>query len=103
VPARDVYDHVVRINETVDNLREILGSALEANLSLVGIRQNEIMKTLAGWAAILGVVTVMAGIWGMNFEFMPELHSRLGYPLALASMAGIALALYWRLRGAGWL
>jgi len=100
---RDVYDHVVRINETVDNLREILGSALEANLSLVGIRQNEIMKTLAGWAAILGVVTVMAGVWGMNFEFMPELHSRLGYPLALGAMTAVGLGLYWRLKHTGWL
>jgi magnesium transporter len=63
---RDVYDHVVRINESMDNVRELLTSALEANLSLVSIRQNEVMKTLAGWAAIFGVATLMAGIWGMN-------------------------------------
>jgi magnesium transporter len=100
---RDVYDHVVRINETVDNLRELLSSALEANLSLVGIRQNEVMKALAGWAAVLGVVTVMAGIWGMNFEFMPELKLAWGYPMALAGMAVVAALTYRRLKRAGWL
>jgi magnesium transporter len=100
---RDVYDHVVRINEGVDNLRELLTSALEANLSLTSIRQNEVMKTLAGWAAIFGVVTLMAGIWGMNFDEMPELHVRGAYPLALAAMAGVAGLVYRRLKRAGWL
>jgi magnesium transporter len=100
---RDVYDHVVRINESTDNVRELLGSALEANLALVSIRQNEVMKTLAGWAAIFGVGTLMAGIWGMNFEVMPELHQPWGYPLALAMMAVVSGGVYWRLRRAGWL
>jgi magnesium transporter len=100
---RDVYDHVVRINESVDNVRELLTSALEANLSLISIRQNEVMKTLAGWAAIFGVVTLMAGVWGMNFENMPELHSRWGYPMALGSMALVAGGLYAWLRRSGWL
>jgi magnesium transporter len=100
---RDVYDHVVRINESVDNLRELLTSALEANLSLVSIRQNEVMKTLAGWAAIFGVMTLMAGVWGMNFEHMPELHERWGYPLALGSMALTAGVLYAWLKRIGWL
>ena len=86
-----------------DTLREILTSALEANLSLVGIRQNEIMKTLSGWAAVLGVVTVMAGIWGMNFDVMPELHWRWGYPVALAAMSAVGGIVYWRLHRAGWL
>jgi magnesium transporter len=100
---RDVYDHVVRINESVDNVRELLTSALEANLSLISIRQNEVMKTLAGWAAIFGAVTLMAGVWGMNFEDMPELHSRWGYPIALGSMALVAGGLYGWLRRSGWL
>jgi magnesium transporter len=100
---RDVYDHVVRINETVDTLRELLTSALEANLSLVSIRQNDVMKTLAGWAAIFGVMTLMAGVWGMNFENMPELHQRWGYPLALGSMAVVAGGLYAWLKHADWL
>jgi magnesium transporter len=100
---RDVYDHVVRINESVDNVRELLTSALEANLSLVSIRQNEVMKTLAGWAAIFGVVTLMAGVWGMNFEDMPELHKPWGYPVALGSMAVVAAGLYWWLKRVEWL
>ena len=100
---RDVYDHVVRINESIDSVRELLTSALEANLSLVSIRQNEVMKTLAGWAAIFGVATLMAGIWGMNFEDMPELHQRWGYPGALASMAAVTAAMYAGLRRSGWL
>jgi magnesium transporter len=100
---RDVYDHVVRINESVDTVRELLTSALEANLSLTSIRQNEVMKTLAGWAAIFGAVTVMAGIWGMNFDVMPELHQRWGYPAGLGLMGAVAGVMYWRLKRAGWL
>jgi magnesium transporter len=100
---RDVYDHVIRINETIDNLRELLTSALEANLSLVSIRQNEVMKRLAGWAAIFGAVTLMAGIWGMNFEDMPELHARWGYPFALGAMGLTAAALYAWLKRIDWL
>jgi len=100
---RDVYDHVVRINDSVDGLRELLSSALDANLALVSIRQNEIMKQLAGWAGIVAVPTLLAGIWGMNFENMPELHSRMGYPMALAVILGVMGLVYWRLRRAGWL
>ena len=70
---RDIYDHVIRINEMVDSSREILASALEANFSLISISQNEIQKRFAGWAAILAIPTLVAGIYGMNFKFMPEL------------------------------
>ena len=83
---RDVYDHVIRINETVDNLRELLNGALEANLSLISVQQNEVTKKLAAWAAILAVPTMVAGIYGMNFEFMPELQWALGYPVVMGSM-----------------
>ena len=100
---RDVYDHAVRVNEAVDTLRELLGSALEANLSRASIEQNESMKKLAGWAAIIAVPTMIAGIYGMNFRFMPELDSPLGYPLALAAMAVTCGYLYARFRRAGWL
>ena len=100
---RDIYDHVVRINDSIDNLRELLTTALEANLSLVSIRQNEVMKRLAGWAAIFGAVTLMAGIWGMNFEDMPELHARWGYPFALGAMGLTAAALYAWLKRIDWL
>lgn len=100
---RDVYDHVVRINDSLDGQRELLSSALDANLALVSIRQNDIMKLLAGWAAIVAVPTLLAGIWGMNFEFMPELRRPWGYPLALAVIAGAMATLYWRFKRAGWL
>ncbi|MGH7856604.1 MAG: magnesium/cobalt transporter CorA, partial [Candidatus Binatia bacterium] len=83
---RDVYDHVIRINETVDMMRELLTGALEANLALASVRQNEVMKKLAGWAAILGVPTMIAGIYGMNFDVMPELRWSFGYPAVLGVM-----------------
>ena len=100
---RDVYDHVVRINESVDGLRELLTGALEANLSLISIRQNDIMKQLASWAGILAVPTLLVGIWGMNFDTMPELHLSFGYPLALVAMGGLMWLLHRQFRRAGWL
>ena len=100
---RDVYDHVIRINETVDSLRELLTSALEANLSLISVGQNEVTKKLAAWAAILAVPTMIAGIYGMNFVFMPELHWRFGYALIMAGMASVCTLLYVGFRRTGWL
>ena len=100
---RDVYDHVIRINEMVDVLRELLTTALEANLSLVAVAQNEVMKKLTGWAAIIAVPTMVAGIYGMNFKFMPELDWRFGYPLVMAVTFGICGVLYVRFKRAGWL
>lgn len=100
---RDVYDHAVRINESVDLLREILSTALEAHLSLVSVSQNEITKKLAAWAAIIAVPTMVAGVYGMNFQFMPELQWRYGYFLALGSMFGICGTLYAWFRKAEWL
>ncbi len=100
---RDVYDHVIRINEMVDMLRELLTSALEANLSLMSVRQNDAMKRLAGWAAIIGVPTMIAGVYGMNFEYMPELRWAWGYPLVMGGMMLVCLLLYVRFKRAGWL
>ena len=100
---RDVYDHVVRIHESLEQLRELLATVIDANLSLVTVRQNEVTKRLASWAAIIAVPTMIAGIYGMNFEYMPELRARLGYPLVMAGMAALCTLLYWRLRKAGWL
>lgn len=100
---RDVYDHVIRINETVDNLRELLNGALEANLSLISVQQNEVTKKLASWAAILAVPTMVAGIYGMNFETMPELKWSFGYPMMLAVTVAVCLALYVRFKKVGWL
>jgi magnesium transporter len=100
---RDVYDHAIRINEMVDTLRELLTTALEANLSLISVSQNEAMKRLAGWAAIVAVPTMIAGIYGMNFKFMPELDWYLGYPLAMAIMVGACGFLYYKFKRSGWL
>ena len=100
---RDVYDHVIRINETVDNMRELLSTALEAHFSLVAVQQNEVMKRLAAWAAILAVPTAVAGVYGMNFEFMPELHWHYGYAVVMGSIVTICATLYWRFKRAGWL
>jgi magnesium transporter len=99
---RDVYDHVVRINEVTDTLRELLTTALEANLSLISVQQNEAMKRLAGGAAIIAVPTMVAGIYGMNFQFMPELGWRFGYPLVMGVTAALCGYLYVRFRRAGW-
>ncbi len=100
---RDVYDHVIRVNEGVDHLRELLGTALEANLSLVSVSQNEITKRLAAWAAIIAVPTMIAGVYGMNFEHMPELQWRYGYYGAVALMLVICGGLYRWFRKAEWL
>ena len=100
---RDVYDHVIRINETVDVLRELLTTALEANLSLISVAQNDVTKKLAAWAAILAVPTMIAGVYGMNFEFMPELHWRYGYAIVTGAMAAICGAVHRGFRRAGWL
>ena len=100
---RDVQDHTTRLTERIENLRELLASALEANLLIVSIRQNEVMKKLAGWAAILAVPTAIAGIYGMNFEHMPELKWDMGYPAVLVAIAVICLYLYVRFKRSGWL
>jgi magnesium transporter len=100
---RDVYDHVIRINEIVDNLRELLTSALEANLSLISVSQSDAMKRLAGWAAIIAVPTMIAGIYGMNFDIMPELKWAWGYPLVMGVMVGACGFLYWQFKRSGWL
>jgi magnesium transporter len=100
---RDVYDHAIRINELVDTLRELLTGALEAHLSLTAVAQNDAMKKLAGWAAIIGVPTMVAGVYGMNFKFMPELEWRYGYPAVMAGMAALCVYLYYRFKRSGWL
>jgi magnesium transporter len=100
---RDVYDHLYRINNTVEAIRDTISTAIQVNLSMVAIDESEVNKRLAAWAAIFAVATAFAGIWGMNFEHMPELHWKYGYPTALATMVAICLYLYRRFRRAGWL
>ncbi|HEX9235859.1 MAG TPA: magnesium/cobalt transporter CorA [Actinomycetota bacterium] len=100
---RDVYDHVLRATDFLDSLRDILASALEANLSVVSNRLNEVMKQLTSWAAIILIPTLVAGIYGMNFVNMPELRWRYGYAYALALMFGSAYLLYRMFKRRNWL
>ena len=100
---RDVHDHLARINGAIDAVRDTITTAIQVNLSLVTIEESEVTKRLAAWAAIFAVSTALAGIWGMNFEVMPELKWTYGYPMALSIIASIAGFLYWRFRKRGWL
>lgn len=100
---RDVYDHLVRINASLDGIRDTAGTAIQVNLSMATIEENEVNKRLAAWAGIFAVATAFAGIWGMNFKSMPELDWAYGYPAALAVIALTCGVLYYRFRRAGWL
>lgn len=100
---RDVSDHLVRINQSIDGLRDTVTTAISVNLSLITLQENETTKRLAAYAALVAVPTMIAGIYGMNFEHMPELKWLFGYPLALGSMFGIDLYLFFRFRKSGWL
>ncbi|SEG66386.1 magnesium transporter [Thermomonospora echinospora] len=100
---RDVLDHLLRVDGRVDAHDELLTSVLNAHLALLGKRQNEDMRKISAWAAIIAVPTAIAGIYGMNFKDMPELQSPYGYPLVLMAMAAACLLVYWRLRKSGWL
>ncbi len=100
---RDVYDHVVRINEMVENTRELLNTALEANFSLISISQNDVSKKFAGWAAIIAVPTMVAGFYGMNFKFIPETESPYGFYAVLLLTVGLCILLYYLFRRSGWL
>jgi magnesium transporter len=100
---RDVHDHVLLVNEAIVDLRERLTAAFEASLLLSAARQNDIVKKLGSWAAILAVPTAIAGIYGMNFKYMPELEWTLGYPAALLLMFGICGTLFYSFRRSGWL
>ncbi len=100
---RDVYDHVIRINEMVENTRELLNTALEANFSLISISQSDVSKKFAGWAAIIAVPTMVAGFYGMNFEFMPELRWHYGYFFIIGITILVCITLYYFFRRSGWL
>src|SRR4051812_31913321 len=100
---RDIQDHVIRVVEGIDNLRDLLNSALEANLLLVSLAQNQVTKTLTGWAAILSIPLAIASIYGMNFKWMPELEQPYGYPTVMAIMIGIFGYLFFSFRRARWL
>ena len=100
---RDVYYHLARINASIESVRETISTAISVNLSMVTIEESEVAKKLAAWAGIFGMATVFVGIWGMNFEHMPELKWEFGYPLALATMSAACYALYFKFKRVGWL
>jgi magnesium transporter len=100
---RDVNDHLIRIRDQLDAMRDLLSSSLQANLAQVGVRQNEDMRRISAWVAIIAVPTAIAGIYGMNFEHMPELRWELGYPGAVLAMLVICALLYRYFKKVGWL
>jgi magnesium transporter len=100
---RDVYDHLYRINTSIDTIRDTISTAIQVNLSLVAIDESEVNKRLAAWAAIFAIATAFAGIWGMNFKVMPELQWKYGYPVAILIMCAVCGYLYHRFRKSGWL
>jgi magnesium transporter len=100
---RDLHDRVLRVVEPTEGFRDMLSDILVVNLTLIGVRQNDQTKKISAWAAILIVPTLITGIYGMNFDFMPELHWTLGYPLALALMVSISVGLYAVFRHVRWL
>jgi magnesium transporter len=100
---RDVNDHLLRAHDQLESYRDLLTSVLQANLTQVGVQQNEDMRKISAYVAMAAVPTLIAGIYGMNFEHMPELGWETGYPLALTLMASIVGFLFWRFKRAGWL
>ena len=100
---RDVYDHLVRLNQSIDSARDTVTTAIQVNLAMITIGESEVTKRLAAYAALVAVPTMIAGIYGMNFQHMPELGWTFGYPVAVGLMAAIDAWLFWRFRKAGWL
>jgi magnesium transporter len=100
---RDVQDHVARVTEATDTMREMLSAAMSVNLAIVAAEQGEVVKRLAGWAALLAVPTLVASWYGMNFEFMPEFKGRFAYPILVGSLVLIVAGLYRVLKKARWL
>ena len=100
---RDVYDHVARVNDAIGSMREMLGAAMSVNLSLITVRQNEVVKRLAGWAALLAAPTLLASWYGMNFHHMPELDKPWAYPGIITITACVCVGLFVALKRAKWL
>jgi magnesium transporter len=100
---RNVHDHLLRVAQRVEAIDNLLNSALTANLAQLGVRQNEDMRRISAWVAIIAVPTMIAGIYGMNFEHMPELGWAMGYPFALVLMAVLCGGLYVMFRRRNWL
>jgi len=100
---RDVYDHLLRVSQQLDGLRDMVITALQVNLSMISLAENAVMKRLASYGALVAVPTMIAGIYGMNFKNMPELNWELGYPVALVIMVAIDIYLWIKFKRTGWL
>jgi len=100
---RDVYDHLMRLHQSIDSLRDMVTTAISVAISLITIQETEVTKQLASYGALIAVPTLIAGIYGMNFQHMPEINSPWGYPLSLAAMAAIDFYMYSRFRKAKWI
>lgn len=100
---RDVHDHLDRIVRTMDGRRDMIVTAIQVNLGMISLADNEVTKRLGSFAALFAVPTLIAGIYGMNFQQIPELHYQYGYPICVAVMFGIDVVLWLRFRKAGWL
>jgi magnesium transporter len=100
---RDVHDHLLRVNGRIEGFRDLLSSALQANLTQAAVRQNDDMRKISAWVAIFAVPTGVAAIYGMNFKHMPELSWSAGYPAVLGLILLLCVVLYWRFRRSGWL
>lgn len=100
---RDIYDHSVRLNEMVENTRELLNTALEANFSLISISQSDVSKKFAGWAAIVAIPTMVAGFYGMNFQFIPNVQWHYGFYMVIIFTIAACILVYYFFRRSGWL
>ena len=100
---RDIYDHLQRLNQMIESNRDTVTSATSVNLSMIAMQENETMKRLTAYAALVAIPTLIAGIYGMNFTDMPELHWRYGYPIVIAVILTACTALYIRFKRSGWL
>ena len=100
---RDVLDHLQRLHASIEGIRDMLTTAISVNLGMINLNETEVTKKLAGWAAIIAVPTLIAGIYGMNFKNIPEYDLTYGYPLAIAVMVGIDVLLYLWFRKIRWL
>ena len=100
---RDVADHLVRVNQTIDSVRDTVTTAIQVSLATITIGESEVTKRLAAYAALVAVPTMIAGVYGMNFEHMPELQWHFGYPLAIWLMVLLDVVLFWKFRKARWL
>ncbi|MFB7331954.1 magnesium and cobalt transport protein CorA [Streptomyces adustus] len=100
---RDVADHLARVQEQVVGFDELLNSILQANLAQASVAQNEDMRKITSWAAIIAVPTMVCGVYGMNFDYMPELHTKYGYPVVMSAMVALCVGIHRTLKRNGWL